>query len=890
MTLTDYKRKRNFRRTPEPQAERAKSAGCHQFVVQKHAASRLHYDFRLEHDGTLKSWAVPKGPSLDPTVKALAVQVEDHPLAYANFEGTIPPGEYGGGTVMVWDQGTWEPDGDADKALKQGNLKFQLHGEKLQGGWVLVRMSGQAGDNGKNWLLIKHRDDAARPQAKFDVLKKKPLSVLSGREMEEIAAAVDRVWSGNGKSSQTKKSGSRKSIAAKKVIPKNPVAMRRGMGGSGVRATDVAKLTGARRAKQPATWKPQLATLATEVPSGEQWLHELKFDGYRMLAFVAYGKVRLVTRNGNDWTDRFPSIAKAMRYFPINRAILDGEIVSLNQEGRSDFQQLQNLIKHRADQSLVYYLFDAPHLQGYDLTQAPLFERKKVLSQLVAKLGQKNGGALRYSDHIQGHGESVLQQACQGGMEGIVCKRADSTYQQLRSPDWRKLKCTRRQEFVIGGYTKPSGSRVGFGALLLGYYKDGELIYSGRVGTGFNDQSLRELSAALRKRKATLPPFNNPPTGSEVRGVTWVKPDLVGVVEFTEWTDDGLLRHPSFQGLREDKPAKQIVREIPQQLSTKGQSAKESLSRSRTKRIVSKTNADSNDEAIVAGIRITHPNREVFPEAKITKLDLAKFYDEIAEWVLPHVIDRPLTLVRCPSGRTGQCFYQKHLTDALPDSVRGVMIQEKSEREEYVVIDDLPGLVSLVQLSVLEFHPWPARADQVERPDQLVFDLDPGEGVEWKAVVIGAKHVHDLLAELGLQSFLRTSGGKGLHIVVPLQRRNSWEELKNFAKSLAGTMVRDAPDRYIATMSKAKRRGKLFVDYLRNQRGATAIASYSTRARAGAPIATPLAWGELSVRMKPDKYTVKNLWKRLTTLPSDPWADFFTIRQTITRAMRKALQ
>jgi bifunctional non-homologous end joining protein LigD len=896
MSLKEYKRKRDFRKTPEPKGGRTKPAPGLQFVIQKHAASRLHYDFRLEHDGTLKSWAVPKGPSLDPSVKSLAVQVEDHPLEYATFEGVIPQGEYGGGTVMVWDCGTWEPEVDPEKGLRQGKLKFNLNGEKLHGSWALVRMGGRAGEDGKNWLLIKHRDDAAKPLAKFDVLKRKDRSVLSDRDMDEIAEDADAVWSSNGKTSKKSKAkaSARKKPAKKLRTAKRPLK-KNGGARSPVTRKELAGVRGAREAAFPKDFKPQLATLTSRVPSGDNWLHELKFDGYRIVALVHNGKVNLVTRRGNDWTVRFQPIADAASELPVRNAIFDGEVVSLDTRGVSNFQQLQNLLKRGDKDDLVYYLFDLPYFEGFDLTETPLAERKEVLARVLYSAIPNNDGTIRYSDHIQGAGEQVLQQACRSAMEGIIAKRADSTYHQYRSQDWLKIKCLKQQEFVIGGYTKPEGARVGFGALLVGYYDKGDLIYAGRVGTGFTTQSLKELTAELRKRKIDESPFKNPPTGFRRRGVTWVKPELVGEIEFTEWTTDGSLRHPSFQGLREDKPAKEVVREMPKTINRNGAKASERKTRrkhtaaSTTNRPASRR-ANTNGEATVAGVRITNPGRVLYPEDGITKLDLAEYYERVADWVLPYVVNRPLTLVRCPEGYMAECFFQKHITGNMPETLHGIDIKEKDKTEEYVAVSDLAGLISLVQMGTLELHPWPAREDNVERPDYLVFDLDPGEGTTWKDVIDGARDLGERLEGVGLKTFLRTSGGKGLHIVVPIDRRTNWDDFKAFAKAVADTMTREAPDRYIATMSKAKRRGKIFVDYLRNQRGATAIASYSTRRRSGAPIAVPIAWEELTAKTRPDMFNIKNLPRRLDKLKKDPWADFFTTRQSITAKIHAAFE
>jgi bifunctional non-homologous end joining protein LigD len=500
----------------------------------------------------------------------------------------------------------------------------------------------------------------------------------------------------------------------------------------------------------------------------------------------------------------------------------------------------------------------------------------------------------------------VLEHACRSAMEGVICKRADGAYVQYRSPSWLKVKCLKQQEFVIGGYSKPEGSRVGFGALLLGYHDDGALKYAGRVGTGFTNQSLKQLTGELKKRTVDKTPFANPPKGAQVRGVTWVKPELVGEVEFTEWTSDGHLRHPSFQGLREDKPAKDVVREVPKSLATiekasengAAMQANGAVKKRATKRGASKSRPTSTSrstkkgaEAVeIAGVRLTNPDRVLYPEQGYTKRDLAEYYEQVADWVLPYVVDRPLTLVRCPEGHRGECFYQKHLTGSMPDAVEGINVAEKGKKEEYVMVRDLAGVISLVQMGVLEMHPWPARKDNIERPDYLVFDLDPGEGVVWKDIVEGAKDVRQRLEDVGLVTYLRLSGGKGLHIVVPIARRNMWDEVKAFAKSVADTMQQTDPDRYIATMSKAKRRGKIYVDYLRNQRGATAIASYSTRARDGAPVAALIGWDEHSAKTRPNMYNIKNLPARLAKLKADPWADFFSTKQSLTREVRGAFE
>ncbi|MEX0716676.1 MAG: DNA ligase D [Planctomycetaceae bacterium] len=889
MALAEYKRKRRFDRTPEPAGKKSRrTAPGRTFVVQKHAARRLHYDFRLELDGVLKSWAVPKGPHLDPAVKSLAVHVEDHPLEYAAFEGVIPEGEYGGGTVMVWDRGEWEPEGDPQRDYVKGRLRFTLHGEKLRGGWTLVRMSGKASEDGDNWLLIKRKDAEARTGKKDDLLEKKSKSVLTGRDLDEIAGDADRVWTRDGEVAGDRKKAARRETG------------KRVDGARGAREVDwedeIRALPGAKKARPPRTLQPELATLAPHAPEGDDWLHELKFDGYRLLAFVEDGRVRLLTRRGNDWTDRFPTVAAAVGELPINHAILDGEVVALRSDGTTDFQKLQNWMRQGKDERLAYFVFDLPHCGGYDLRQTPLERRKELLARLILAARADESGVLRYSDHIRGHGAGVLSHSCRAAMEGIVSKRADSPYRTRRTRDWLKVKCLNRQEFVVGGFTKPSGSRVGFGALLLGVYaktdssksESKRLVYCGRVGTGFDNASLRALASELKKLTTRDCPFHDPPAEAKRGGVTWVEPRLVAEVEFGEWTGDGLLRHPSFQGLREDKPPEDIVREEPVREASRKTGAKKKTS-AKTTGAKPQAARDSAD-AEVAGVRLSNPDRVFYPDQAITKLDLARYYESVAEWVLPHVADRPLTLVRCPRGRQAHCFYQKHLTEAMPDTLRGVEIKEKNEASMYVVVDDLPGLISLVQLGALELHPWGARADDVERPDRLVFDLDPGEGTDWTDVVRGARDVKERLDDLGLESFLRTTGGKGLHVVVPIVRRTNWDDAKEFARDIAEGLARDFPDRYLATMSKAKRKGKVFVDYLRNGRGATAIASYSTRARPGAPVATPLRWDELSDDRSPQGYTVHELPRRLKALKADPWEEFFDVKQSITKAMLAAVQ
>jgi bifunctional non-homologous end joining protein LigD len=877
VSLKEYQRKRDFGRTSEPKGRKRTGYAGNLYVIQKHAARRLHYDFRLELDGVLKSWALPKGPSCDPAEKRLAVQVEDHPLEYGDFEGIIPKSQYGGGTVMLWDRGHWEGLGDYKDSFRRGKLKFKLNGQKLRGGWTLVRMKGKAAEGGKNWLLIKERDDQARNAGAPDVLDEFPDSIVSGRSMDKIAADRDKRWQ-NGRTIEEKPS-KKKSIQPAKQH-------KSAKGTSHIEGITAADLPGARKRALPSEFKPQLATLVSEVPRGQQWLHEIKFDGYRVLCTLSVGKVRLVSRNGNDLTRKLSTIAKAAGSMPVSDGILDGEVVAVRPDGSTNFQVLQNALKEGTGANLAYYLFDLPFCDGYDLRRTPLIERKRLLHQLI-RSRLKDDSLVRYSDHVEGRGPTIYEHACTYVLEGVISKRADSEYQSRRTRSWVKTKCSKRQEFVICGYTDPDGSRTGFGALLLGYQDDeGNLVYCGRVGTGFNAQTLKRIRKQLVERAQKNTPFRSLPNDFARRGVHWVRPELVAEVTFANWTDDGLLRHASFQGMREDKKPSEVVREEPATSpaqKTAASSRPRGSERLRSKR-TSRTRQERN---VVAGQHLTHPDRILYPEQGLTKRDLAVFYEHIADWILPHVTSRLLSLVRCPQGRRQSCFFQKHVNETLPDALQGVSVEETSKRSTYITIHDLSGLIALVQLGVLEIHVWGSREDKPDKPDRLVFDLDPGLEVGWTTVVEGAQMLRDRLKELGLKSFVKTSGGKGLHVVVPLARRIGWDELKAFSKAVAVDVAREEPKRYIATMSKTKRKGKIFIDYLRNGRGSTTVAAYSTRARATAPVSTPLTWDELESVKGAAVYTVVNLSQRLNALKDDPWAGFFDVRQFITAKMRR---
>jgi bifunctional non-homologous end joining protein LigD len=820
--LTEYERKRDFGKTPEPprRSRGKKRTAPPQFVVQQHAARRLHYDFRLELDGVLKSWAVPKGPSLDSRERRMAVETEDHPIDYAAFEGVIPKGEYGGGTVMVWDRGRWEPIGDPHAGLAKGKLEFRLFGENLRGRWHLVRMRPRPADRGKrHWLLIKANDDESKRGAGAAVTERVRRSVLTGRGMDAIARD-----------------------APAPELPHRPL---------------------------PRTIEPQLATLVDAPPEGSEWIHEIKLDGYRILARIERGKVRLLSRSGRDWTAHFPKLAAALATLPAKSALLDGEAVVLDERGRSRFQLLQNALG-RPGSKFDFYAFDLLHLDGFDLRGAPLLARKELLRKLLGSL--RKAARIHYSEHVEGGGAAFLAQACSSGAEGILCKLAHDPYRSGRTRSWRKVKCSQRQEFVIVGFTRPRGSRVGLGALLLAVHDEaGALRYAGKVGTGFSDALLGELRRSLEKLERKEPPVVDPRRAE--RAATWVEPKLVAEVSFTEWTDDGRVRHPAFIALRSDKPPSEIRRERPEP-PPKGTKV--------TQKRRTRTKAEPVLRKEVAGVVLSNPGRVYFPDIGVTKSELAEYYETMAERVLPGLALRPLTLVRCPNGCDRKCFYQKHAGEGLSERVGRVTVDPGEE--PYTMVRDLASVIALVQIAVIEFHVWGARADDIERPDLLVFDLDPGPGVGWRRVGETALLLRELLADLGLVPFLRTTGGKGLHVVTPIVRRASWEQAKTFTRNVAVQLVKAAPGQFTSQLSKSKRSGRILIDYLRNQRDATAIASYSVRARPGAPVAMPIAWDELDLARKaPPTWSVREAPSRLGQ--PDPWRKFETSRRVLTKQM-----
>jgi bifunctional non-homologous end joining protein LigD len=865
MSLRRYQQMRDFTRTDEPRGAPPKARGAGRFVIQKHAATRLHYDFRLELDGVLKSWAVPKGPSMNPKDRRLAVHVEDHPVEYGSFEGTIPEGEYGGGTVVLWDRGQWFPEGDVHAAYKKGHLRFRLAGEKLQGGFSLVRMHGRGDD--KNWLLIKSEDDAVNPDGEI-LVRERPESIATGRTIDDIAADPEKkVWRSNRK--QPAKA-SRPSHSKPPEKPLKPAAPRYG------------------HTPKPARVEPELATLVDEVPAGDDWLHEIKYDGYRLLARIDRGDVQLLTRKHEDWSARFPWLVDALRaQIPAEAALLDGEIVHQGPDGVTRFGPLQQAISTGRHDALVYYAFDLLHLQGVDVRRNPLHERKQALAALFKNIPQD--GRIRLSEHIAGDGARLFGRACKLGLEGVISKKRDAPYRAGRHRDWLKVRCEKRQEVVIGGFTAARSGPRRLGALLIGVFDDaGNFKYCGKVGTGFDHDSASNLRDRLDELVTPRSPFSTTPPG--FARSSFVRPEVVADVQFTEWTSDHRLRHPVFVGVREDKRAKDVRRERPvdpESPAEKPEPPVKPAAKTKSSAKKSPARAARKPAAVeVLGVPLTHPERVVYPDDAITKHDLALYYESLADWILPWISGRPLSIVRCPdginpeSGGKKQCFFQKHLPHELPPGLLTASLD--ADHEPFLFIKTAKGLAALAQVGVLELHAWGSTVTHPDDPDRIVLDLDPGPGVPWSRIKETAAAMRTRLADLDLDSFLKTTGGKGLHLVVPLTRgRQTWDDVKAFARGIANEFARAAPSMFTATASKAGRSGKIYIDYLRNYRGSTAIAPFSPRARPGAPVAVPLRWDELSALATPQKYTINNVLRRLTALRADPWAELPKTRQSL---------
>lgn len=834
--LADYAKKRNFKVTPEPASGGTPGEGALRYVIQKHWARQLHYDLRLELEGTMKSWAVPKGPSFDPAQKRAAIQVEDHPISYNEFEGEIPAGQYGAGKVIIWDSGYWLPVDDPNVGYRKGKLKFDLYGHKLKGRWTLVRMRNRAKEKQAPWLLIKERDGLERPIDEFDVLEALPDSVASLPPVVLPAAPEP--------TSEPKEA----------------------------RSKEAPSIKGAKKASLPTSLSPQLATLVETPPSHpEEWQWELKFDGYRMLARVARGKAQLFTRRGIDWTARMPDLAKEVQKLPLRSGWLDGEVLMLDDEGRPDFQALQNAFDGEATQHLVYYLFDVPFAEGRDLRPLPLTQRRNWLRSLVATAASNR---IRFSEAFDAPPVDLVAAACQLGFEGVIGKRKAATYASRRSADWIKLKCDYRQEFVIGGFTDPRGSRAGLGSLLLGVHDaNGKLQYTGNVGTGFNTRTLTELRERLELLKTRKSPFADP--ANIPHKAHWVQPTLVAEVSFAEWTNDDRIRHAVFRGLRQDKPAKQIVRETPVELaplpSTSGRRPRA---------------AKGSSPAQVESLEITNPERVIDPSTGFTKLDLVHHYAQVAPLMMDHLKDRPVSLVRAPDGIRGELFFQKHLNTGRMSGIKELDPALYPDHPALLAVAQPAGLTSGAQMNVLEYHTWNARHDRIDRPDRITFDLDPGQGVPWEQMQEAAHLMQVLLEELNLPAFLKTSGGKGLHVVVPIQRRYEWDDVKSFSQTVVQHLARTIPQRFVAKSGPKNRIGKIFVDYLRNGFGATTVSAWSARARPGMGVSVPVQWSELNQLKSGDHWTVHNVHERLK-VGNDPWRAYQRASAALGPAMQR---
>lgn len=824
--LQEYQRKRDFNATPEPAGARRRGQPAHalQYCIQKHDASHLHYDFRLELDGTLKSWAIPKGPSLDPKVRRLAIHVEDHPLDYANFEGHIPEGHYGAGDVIVWDRGVWEPEGDPHSAYAKGKLRFRLQGEKLAGVWNLFR-THLAGKK-EQWMLVKSDDDQARSETDYSIVDAQPDSVLSERTL----------------------------VPRRAKPPAKPTQRT---------ASPRARASSARNAELPERLEPQLATLVDAPPAGD-WRYEVKFDGYRILARIEGADVRLFTRNGHDWSAKMPHQVAALRTLKLKSAWLDGEVVVAGENGVADFQALQNAFDTEHDERITYYLFDLPFLGGQDLRQVPLQDRRETLRQL---LEGRESEQVKYSADFDQPVDSLLDSACRLELEGLIGKRADSPYSGRRSSDWIKLKCKQRQEFVIVGYTDPKGSRNAFGALLLALHDNdsGQLRYAGKVGTGFSATTLDSIHARLKPLEVDKPALAKPPTGADARGVHWLKPQLLAEVAYAQMTRDGVVRHSVFHGLRDDKPASAI-----------------DLERAMPKTRVVKPASEPQ----LGDLRLTHPERVIDATSGVTKRQVAEYYAQVAPWILPQLKDRPVALVRAPDGLGGELFFQKNAGQLhIPDVVS---YSKAQAGQAAMILNSAESLLGAVQMNTLELHTWNGTDKDFDKPDRFVLDLDPDPALPWKAMLEATQLTLTLLDELGLKVFLKTSGGKGMHLVVPLTRRAGWDEVKDFSHAIVEYLARLFPERLSAVSGPKNRVGRIFIDYLRNGKGATTVSAYSLRAREGLPVSVPIWREELPQLKGANQWHIGNLAERLAEV-DDPWADLTKTRQSITARMRKQM-
>ncbi len=888
--LARYRAMRDFQITAEPRGgsntrEPTRSGDPMPFVVQKHAARQLHYDFRLGWRGVLKSWAVAKGPSYFPGDKRLAVEVEDHPMEYGGFEGTIPKGQYGGGTVMVWDFGEWQPLGDVDKDLEKGDLKFLLSGTKLKGKWVLVRMRRNPDrdrSDKPNWLLIKEKDEYAQPEDTPAVTELAPDSAVTRRTIEQIAESQDHVWEprhGLREPQDNREEPSREGKT--KTADRNRKSLERIL--RNVPLEDF-----------PGFISPQLAGEAHSAPKGAEWVHELKFDGYRTQVHVQtksqqggnIAKARLFTRTGLDWTARMSHVARAAAKLRVESAILDGEVVALDSEGRSNFSDLQSAFQNGKQADLTYFAFDLLHLNGRNLRGLPLLKRKTILAKLLAE--SETGSTLRLCEHIQAEGGLVFKKACELGTEGIVSKLVSAPYTSGRGNAWIKLKCKLQQEFVIGGFTPLANGGRGIGALLLGYYDAGKLCYAGRCGTGFT----RELERTLRIRLDALvrkAPVFASIAPAAVQNAIWVRPELVARIAFAAWSRDNQVLRASFKSLREDKPPAEVVRESSTAGVVPSIKASQPVKRTTSRDAVGRRPEDSGPEK-PAALAITRPNKVLDEKSGMTKQQLAEYYAAIADRMLPQIADRPLSVLRCPNGVGSQCFFQKHVSPGLPGGIRSVTIADRKtgEKKDFLTLNTAEGLIGMAQLGVLEIHPWGSKNDSLERPDRIIFDLDPDEAIAWPILAAAALELRSKLKQFKFTSFLKSTGGKGLHVVLPIEPEHEWPIVKQFSRAVALRMEKANPGLYITNMSKAARKNRIYLDYLRNDREATAIAPFSTRARPGVPVAVPLEWKELQAPVKP-AFHVSDFARWKNRLGRDPWKGILESRQRLSAEILSTL-
>ncbi len=879
--LSTYRKKRDFEKTAEPSGDVKVAAGKRlRFVIQKHDATRLHYDLRLEFDGVFKSWAVTKGPSLDPHDKRLAVEVEDHPLDYGDFEGTIPEGQYGGGTVMLWDRGTWEPEGDPEQGLKKGDLKFTLDGGKLHGSWVLVRMrNDRTGGKRTNWLLIKHRDDYAREGEDNDIIEQDK-SIASGRSMEQIAAGkgrapkpfmmakttrmdADAVWQSNrGEAHEARV----KTLATKAPAPK-------------------AKAIAPKKAAMPDFVKPELCVSVDEPPGGEGWGHEIKFDGYRVQIRVAGGEATLKTRKGLDWTAKFNAIAKEAGKLP--DAIVDGEIVALDAEGNPNFSALQAAISEGKTDELIFFAFDLMFAEGLDLRHLPLRDRKQRLQKLLKAHIKGKTPLIRYVEHFESDGETVLESARKLNLEGIVSKRLDAPYRSGRSDGWTKAKTRPGHEVVIGGWKTTDGK---FRSLMVGVNKGDHLAYVGVVGTGFGQDKVKTLMPALKKTASNENPFGGKNAPRKTRDMHWLKPELVAEIEFAGWTDGGNVRQAAFKGLRQDKPANEVVAERPVMTKIKKPLARAAATATSAGTIVHRTPSKSKSAAVM-GVTISNPDKALWPDAgddePVTKLDLARYFEAVGEWMIEHLKGRPCSIVRAPDGIDGEKFFQRHGMQGTSELLE--LVKVSGDRKPYLQIDRIEGLAAVAQVAGVELHPWNCAPDEYDVPGRLVFDLDPAPNVDFADVIAAAKEMRQRLKDVGLESFCKTTGGKGLHVVTPLRHgardKVSWPEAKGFAQGICQWMANDNPEQYLLNMSKKLRKGKIFLDYLRNDRMSTAVAPLSPRARPGATVSMPLTWAQVKNDLDPRRYTVRSVSGLLAKTKA--WAGYDDAAVSIKPAIKK---